>query len=86
MALCCREPMPAHRVRSEETAGYPMLFPAPHFTFLPEYCRGETGRSRRKRGLSMLREASRTLHLQRSRYGLAQILAMGPDRTLLSSR
>src|SRR5215475_1257640 len=63
-----------------------MLFPTPHFPFLLEYCQGETGRSRRKRGLPMLREASRTLHLQRSRYGLAHTLALEPDRTLLSSR
>ena len=63
MVPCCREPMAAHRVRSEETAGYTMLFPAPHFPFLLEYCQRETGRSRRKQGLPMLWDASRTLHL-----------------------
>src|SRR5262249_4687561 len=68
------------------TARHSFLFPTPHFPFLLEYCQGETGRSRRKRGLPQLREASHTLHLQRSRYGLAHTLALEPDRTPLSSR
>src|SRR5262249_21055614 len=70
----------------EMTVRHAFLFPTPHFPFLLEYCQGETGRSRRKHGLPQRREASPTLHLQRSRYGLAHTLALEPDRTPLSSR
>jgi len=64
-----------------KTARHTILFPAPPSPLLPEYCRGATGRRRRKRGIQLLRHASHTLYLQRSRYGQAQTMVVELDRT-----
>ena len=69
-----------------QTARHTILFPAPPSPLLPEYYRGATGRSRRKRGIQLLRHASHTLCLQRSRYGQAQTMVVELDRTPPVSR
>ena len=69
-----------------KTARHTILFPAPPSPLLPEYYRGTTGRSRRQRGIQLLRHASHTLSLQRGRDGQAQTMVVELDRTPPVSR